>query len=530
MFEQLWPWPGVVLLVLLAAWFFYMGAMADVDDISTAFLGLGGVTSLVALLALRAANLGGMRALGGRDTAARVAPPEADDDDYDDDELEETPQLRAPITAESGETEQAGDIYGGGETANEPIPLRPPARSDAEEDNAPRAARRRERLARLEDAAAASDTRRTFNDVSEVAEAIQHLEVMINREKAERGAALARMSSGRSDGEPSGEGRELSVALEERLNNFLTIHAFNAAMNQKVFPQIGNMIRKALRDQIDPEALMERIGTVGENVDPETSVTLALQLAEARQALEAHVEEAQKDRKTLREEIRAVRKRADEALSQLAEAGGAPRDGGQAPALADESGLSARIEEIASATEARIAEIASATEARIAEIAAAVARLDTGLPAAAQDGASAGEGAPGDADAMQRVVQTVRGELAQAREAMERQFGEIEAKLAEASGAAEAVTARVEATELAHRRLARRLNELINAQQEAQPAAAPAPATAPAEAEKSEVEALRDALSTIIEQNRAIRAQQDILSAHFDPAIQVGVDNPSKKG
>ncbi|WP_367180719.1 hypothetical protein [uncultured Parasphingopyxis sp.] len=206
MFESLWPWPGVILLVLLAAWFFYMGSMAAVDDISTAFLGLGGVTSLLALLGLRAANLGGMRAIRTRD---REPVDDLDDDDDFDDEEEMLPvPQRAAIASEVEEPQDAVGAMGAIGTistsgTNEPIPLHPPVREESAKEK--RAARRREKALAAESPSVSDDMPRSFKDVSEIAAAIEHLEVMINREKAERGAALARLGSSA----PSGGGAAL---------------------------------------------------------------------------------------------------------------------------------------------------------------------------------------------------------------------------------------------------------------------------------------------------------------------------------
>jgi len=57
---------------------------------------------------------------------------------------------------------------------------------------------------------------------------------------------------------------------------------------------------------------------------------------------------------------------------------------------------------------------------------------------------------------------------------------------------------------------------------------APAEA-APIAAGGDNVKALRDALSTIISQNKEIKAQQDVLSAHFAPPVRVEVET-SKRG
>jgi hypothetical protein len=56
--SALWPMPGNLVLVVLAAWLFYMGSIAGMDDVRAAFYGLGGVTLLVLLLALRTLAVG----------------------------------------------------------------------------------------------------------------------------------------------------------------------------------------------------------------------------------------------------------------------------------------------------------------------------------------------------------------------------------------------------------------------------------------------------------------------------------------
>jgi hypothetical protein len=50
----------------------------------------------------------------------------------------------------------------------------------------------------------------------------------------------------------------------------------------------------------------------------------------------------------------------------------------------------------------------------------------------------------------------------------------------------------------------------------------------PEPAAPADVEALRDALTTIIEQNREIRAQQDLLTARFDRPTRVEVDTENR--
>lgn len=537
MFESLWPWPGVILLVLLAAWFFYMGSMAAVDDISTAFLGLGGVTSLLALLGLRAANLGGMRAIRTRDR--EPVDDLDDDDDFDDDEEEMLPVPQR--TAIASEVEEPKGAIG----ANEPIPLHPPVREESAKEK--RAARRREKALAAESASVSDDMPRSFKDVSEIAAAIEHLEVMINREKAERGAALARLGAGAPSGGGGGgeggegDGREFSVALEERLNKFLTIPAFNAAMNQKVFPQINTMMRKALQEQIGPEALKERMTVVAEDgEDAETSMTLALQLAEARQALEAHIEEVQKDRNALREELRAVRESSDQALRQIAERGAAASGEGDAAGARepDDGALAARVEEIARSTGERIDKVYAALE-RLEQVVVALRAADaTGSGEAGSDTAAGQEA--------RNVVALVRGELEEVRTAMDRKFAEVGAKLEEMSTAGQKTSTRVEVAETVNRQLARKVEGIVAAQQEAEKAAksaaaaaetAAAAASAPAPAALAEappadtsragdVDALRDALTTIIEQNRAIRAQQEMLSARFNAPAEPAAPAP----
>ena len=546
-FESLWPWPGVILLVLLAAWFFYMGAMAGVDDISSAFLGLGGVTSLLVLLGLRAANLGKLRAgrsqPRGRDTL--VGDDDEDEDDERDDEMLPVQRRTAIATEITTEIEEPARL-----PANEPIPLHPPARDGSKKQA--RALRRREQMMMMmadeEEEVSSDDARPTFNDFGEVAEAIERLEAKIERERVDRGSALARLASSGGDGDGDGGGRESSVALEERLNKYLTIPAFNAAMNQKVFPQINTMMRKALQEQIGPEALKERMTVVTEDgEDPETSMTLALQLAEARQALEAHIEEVQKDRNALREEIRSVRENTDTALREMEERGGAPASSADGASGVVDGALGQRIDDIA-----------RTTEQRIDKVFAALDRLEQAFVAPVTAAAEGEEGAPVSADATQRVVELMRRDLEEARASMARQFAEVEARLDAINGTAAETTARIDKAEVAHRRLSRRVKELAEAQEQAQAgtAAEPAPAasdTPEAEAEAvpavqaapaaevpeglarpGEVDALRDALTTIIEQNRAIQAHQQVLSARFEatagPDRAEPAGEPTEKG
>lgn len=554
-FEGYWPWPGVPFTVLLALWCFYMGTMTEAADLGTAFYGLGAVLALVALLGLRAANVRRAQRLGEARAAKDVKvhkaelrnEPTLDDDDGDAVAPEPyRPEIPA-AAALSGAALKAIE-------AASPAPEEPetaPAAEDTEADSEPdsraerRAARQRRRAmaaAQEEQEAAAvsapvpvpvaAPKTRSLENFEDVTAAIHDLEQQIAREKAERNALVTRLGDAGGEGEGHGD---LGVALEERLNNYLTIAAFNAAMAQKVFPRVEAIVRREIRGKIDPDAVMEKIGQSGEGTEEskEASFTFALQLAEARQALEAHIEEMQKDRKELRNDIRNARRLADRAvrLIETPEGEGADEDEDGAPNLvsvvrdlrADHIADRARLgaletlvnvlhppaadgarESLASDAAAvleyrlgqRIDAVAAEARSRIDE---AVGALDV-LRKTAGTTADSAPATPEQVGAMRRQVQVVRRELEKNREATEAELATLRAGLADASERLESALAEQAA-------LSERLAALTGGGGE------PAPGSV---ASGEEVDSLRQALTTIIDQNRAIRDQQERLTARLD--------------
>jgi len=548
-FDALWPFPGVVLAMLLAAWFVYMGLSAAVEDIKTAFIGLGGVTALIALFGLRAANLGAR----GRERAERakagIGGPR-----------------RSSIPDPAGDTDgESGKTWA------------PPAAADTEPtgtDAAPREARANLRKAAAAEAIAHADAledeaetlareggggmgagagatsgsvvpapRRHHGrpaDLEEVADALDELMAMINRETAERGAAIARITGRAEAGEA--EGRESSVGLEERLNRYLTIPAFNNAMNQRVFPQVGQMIEKALAEKIGPEALKAKVNEAAKTAetDPEAPVTFALQLAEARQALEAHVEEAQKDRKALREQLRNVRQMAERAarvvdtrvddgkagerdLLTLVQELRAGRRADRERLLALEAALASRTAADAAAASQGGGEDAespapAAPEAALSERIDALARqthkrldaLSAAVERATENGDASEDGETPKGP--RRQLQALRRDIDEVRSGVEQRFAGLDAAVGELRTASQRMAQQIELAQTAQLRIADRLEALAGPAQSSDADDASGQPSV-----REEVDALRSALTTIIEQNRAIRAQQDMLSARFDP-------------
>ncbi|GAB5376607.1 MAG: hypothetical protein AcusKO_30690 [Acuticoccus sp.] len=551
-FEAYWPWPGVPFTALLALWCFYMGTMSDAADLGTAFYGLGAVLALVALLGLRAANVRRAQLQGSTQAAQDVKVHKAElrnEPTLDADDDDAAPEAyRTEIPAAGAAAALSGAALKAIEAASPPSKQPEPAPSaedaeDAEPDSRAerRAARQRRRAIAAEQeaqeaatvsapvpvAVAAPETRslESFEDVSA---AIQDLEQQIARERAERYAPTTHLGEGEGHG-------DLGVAIEERLNNHLTIAAFNAAMAQKVFPRVEAIVRREIRGKIDPDAVMEKMGQSGEGTeeDKEASFTFALQLAEARQALEAHIEEMQKDRKELRNDIRNTRRLAERAVRLIeapeGEDGAEDEDGApnlvsvvrdlRADHIADRARLGAletlvnvlhppaadgARENLASDAAAileyrlgqRIDAVAAEARGRIDE---AVGALDV-LRKTAGTTADSAPATPEQVGAMRRQVQVVRRELEKNREATATELATLRAGLADASERLESALAEQAA-------LAERLAALSGGGGGAAPGSV---------ASGEEVDSLRQALTTIIDQNRAIRDQQERLSARLD--------------
>ncbi|MEM8663142.1 MAG: hypothetical protein AAGF49_03345, partial [Pseudomonadota bacterium] len=438
-FATFWPFPGIALLVLLGAWLVYMGAIAEMADARTAYYGLCGVTVLVLLFALRKtgpdsprrAGATGASAMGNLPKRSSIPDPAAD----------AVAQARAkagavPLNARQRAMEARSSVAplvsdgaadgiaaGQGSPSANGAPSEGAADSFGEGAGSGTAGTTGSASAQAptgnEPAVALRAPPAVNGDAFDAKAAIQQLEALVNREKAERGAQIAKLEGAVSGG-PGG--------LDETLRQYLTIAAFNNAMNQKVFPRIEQGLSKKLDEVLDPDALRTRLGlTAGDGEGgggnagsgvPEGAV------AELRALIEKQGEEAASERDAMREEIIGARRLAEKA---------ARGEGGAALSEAD----SDAIDELRAALQKDRAQVAALHES--------IAALSASLEALGAEGE--GSGVPKDA-------------------------------------------------------------------------AAP---TA-----QSDVDALREALTTIIEQNQEIRAQQDALASRFEPSSPPTEATPDK--
>lgn len=226
-FAHLWPWPGNLFLVLFAAWLFYMGTIAEVADVRSAFFGLGVVTGVVLLLGIRAWVVGPH--LRRRRERAALAASEAEDED------------------DEGRT---------GATGAPALPVRREASFSLTSD-----------LAGLADENDELVFARSRPRRGELADALRQLEARLNRDRAERGAQIAQLDQAlarrlaevvaRVD-KLSGAGA--AGAGADGADTYLKVEAFNNAVNSRIIPRVEAMIHKALSERLEPQALRAALG------------------------------------------------------------------------------------------------------------------------------------------------------------------------------------------------------------------------------------------------------------------------------
>lgn len=539
-FEGLWPWPCVPLTLLLAIWSVYMGTMAEANDLSTAFYGLSVIFAIVGLLGLRASNVRRARFLEIATPAQILArgrnkrEVDLEEDELDDD-VEPEGFYREPYVATAEPAAASGilDVE--------------PQRNDMDQPNNDRAERRAARQRKRAQTAndgevsqiAASVSvphveERDIESFEDVAAALQDIEYQLARESAERNAVLAHLAE-RRDGDSG-------VALEERLNNYLTIAAFNAAMAQKVFPRVEATVRREIRGTIGPEAVMEKMqAPPSQDGDKDASFTFALQLAEARQALEAHIEEVQNDRTELRNDIRNARRLADRAVRMMETKVGEGEETEQdlvsvvrdlrVGYLADRerlAGLEAALKGLQGAPAAegngvattsggtgegvsseaavlleyklgqRITEVANEGRLRTEDVFRALDNLKTMV----DERTDTAPASPEQIGALRRQMQVVRVEVQKNKQSAEAEIAALRSALETATSALQEISGRLDA-------LSAGAPHASPSRERGEPAQTPA---------GGDVDSLRDALTTIIDQNRVIREQQQELSSRLDQA------------
>ena len=463
-FEGFWPWPGNVFLVLFAGWAFYMGSASQAVDLRHAFYGLGAVSVLALLFGLRAAFDPALRAPRHDNVAAeRSARIEAlrRGEGIRSDDASRPPHSRLdaapqpPVDVARTERLAADE----GEAQSSPaVPPTPPALGSLTQTTPQ-----------------GSDLEPLDPDVEPVT-GLRQLEAALNREKAERGAMRARRDGIGPD----------EAALERRLESYLTIDMFNDALNKQLLPIVNKMIAERVSAATRPDALWEKIGAASGapgssgSANGAAEETKALRgsldaLTERVSKLQGEVEASSanltKEREALREEVRSARELAEKALRTAASR---EETQSQADLAPDVAALREAQEDDRRAIEAlreALGEAAAANKGplELAEVHSRYALIDRRVSAGLEE------------------ARTLTHAVREAITTVTRQVTDI-------GGRNEALVGRVEAIGRTLRSGARRAGEGV----------------------QGEVQELRSALTTIIEQNREIRAQQERLSARLD--------------
>ncbi|MEM7696630.1 MAG: hypothetical protein AAF318_19460 [Pseudomonadota bacterium] len=467
-FGSLWPWPGLILLVLLCGWLAYMGWLAEAPDLETAFFGLAGVCGLLVLFALRMVT--GARAATARpaDAPRRSAIPDAGLDApaaLPNDGMPRNARMRSrhaerarqsavdvePASAEPGDAAPPPDPA--------PEPVAQPTPQPIQMDRAPEPAAPPVPVDLAPAPVPAAPP-------AETSSAIAQLERALNREKAERGAQVARLEQAIAAA-AKGEGPDLSEALK----NVVSVQAFNAAINERLLPRIETLIAEKIAAQ--------PAGTAPPT-DPAFIKDLdALKAAQAKQQAEL------------------------ERLSAAPAPAPAP-----APADGSDPGVQS-IREGLAALEADIA-VLKTSPAAPGETAALAERFEAFEKKTNNRTNRALKG-----------VETLQAELAALGERSAAHSSAAQEQLSRAIADITALKGEVEG-----------LSATIGALTKAQEALRSRALSPPPEAkgEGDEVKALRDALSTIISQNRAIKEQQDVLTARFENPVRVEVETTPDSG
>lgn len=266
---------------------------------------------------------------------------------------------------------------------------------------------------------------------------------------------------------PSAPGGDVA----ELLKNYVSISTFNQAMNQKVVPQIRQIVERRVEELLTAEALRERIAPLLPAAQGEREPVADGELETLRTALAT--ERAARAR--LGDELAAVRAVAEKAASSPAPAEAADSDA---------------LDRLAAARAADRREIEALREAVDALGGATHDGLGRDVAELARRLDAIEERSTGRLDEATRAIAQVRENLS-------------------------AITQHVARMGENYQQLVRRVERLGEAQQVQRPAG---PAV------QADVEALRDALTTIIEQNREIRQHQELLTARFDRPTRVELD------
>lgn len=421
-FAKLWPWPGLLLLVILAAWFVYMGYIAGQEDVRTAFYGLAGVTGLLVLLALR--TIGRRPVVTGN---FAVSPASREDRDA------------------------VGDRYGDAEQME--VDAMIPAGSDPRD----RTAAPRDQLQQTVSPKTANTLR--GSRLEELSEEVSNLGSMMTRERADRGAAIKKLESDlrtfadkvsadletlRQGGTTLRTGGEAGPEAD-----VVTRKMLNAAINQRLMPTIEERINARMAEATEPTRLRELVGTVRPVVDSDAA--------------------------DIKAELASVRELAEQALRQ-SEVAGVGWDEDKEGAVA---AASAQMQELREAE---------------ADLRARLEELDKRLEGDSEDT---------DRPVGQRLNQ-LRRRIDEVAERAEKGVESYAASLTELRGNVTAVTDHLARMGDHYQDLMRRIENLASSMN-----GSAAPNLT------SEVGAMREALSTIIDQNRQIQERQEALASRL---------------
>lgn len=438
-FAGLWPWPGNAFLALLAGWLLYMGSVAELADVKSAFYGLAGITGFLLLLGLRTlAGRSAHREADDRHEASTHEPWVGDEVEV---EVVEEPDERAALALDRSR-----------EDAVRPI--------DARE----RFFRReREAVREGQESAATREGAPAEGDPGS-------LEALITRERAERGAQLARAEAevravvtnlrnelleqiSRLEGElratPEAGGSGASGEAPADAGSYVTKDVFNATINQRLLPRIEEMIVARITDAKELQALREEAASARELAERALQVAASggagAGEAEATPALAGQLRELWAGREADREALAALREKVDQLALTGSQRGGAKGIDGSV------------IQQRMNALKERIDRVAERADRGVAKTGRTMEDMRATVSAVTEHVSRMGEHYQ---DLMKRIEA-------------------IGAGLGRGKGEASV---------------------------------------------RADVDAMRDALTTIIEQNREIRAQQERLSAKFESPTQASLD------
>ncbi|MEM8852872.1 MAG: hypothetical protein AAGD34_04170 [Pseudomonadota bacterium] len=456
---SLWPWPGNLFLMLLAAWLIYMGTVAELEDVKTAFYGLAGVTGVVLLLGLRKAF----------DPSRRSASAGRSNIDDADDPFDPAIARAVPIQRMGDDGTEIDQTAG--------LPMNQRMRAERGVDAASLAAT----PSPIPPATPSPVVPEGKLSSKDMADAMRKLELRLHQQHQEKAAHISSVSTAvmeeisrlKEDAGPSLDEEKLA----EHLESYLTVSAFNNAVNARIIPRVEEMVRSqieaALNAEVMREALAPALGDAGQR----------LAAVEARQS--DAVEATTRDFALLREEARLGRELAEKAVRMAAaraEGDGSTVDPGPITAMLDD------LRTTQSADRQALQEVKTSLDGLTSRLSSEGGGVPAGLKQTIQ--------------ALNSKVDDVRARLA-----------ETDRRIADVKDDQAATQQHVAKMGEHYQEMMRRL-DLVGT----------SIAGSTAQEVKTDVEALRDALTTIIEQNHDIRAQQEVLSARFDAPTRVEID------